>query len=641
MLPFNNFNQSKELFATLLEANIQEPRYPDGSFVVLKSDKISAFNSKVDGFVANEKYVFVKAPLSAASNIQVMGDGEPLVTLDVYANIEDAQAKNKKVRTITWTSNPNNYYNHLVATDGINWGRDTPTLETVQCIGVFFKGIDNVISEMAAGNLHKIRPQFEKDVLKVLSSGEDWNSKGKSKIVDRIKDLPDKDIITMAHLIQGMSDFMTDIVTFGSPHIIHGKIDDYYKSEEKNILVQVDGVKNNTADMILCDSSASDLIKAIGLEKVEFDDKGLCSTNGGIKFYQVSLKKAADGAQLGKATDLIIQKFGLPAYIDIFKQVVGENYHPSHIQYIDEGFGDFLKKSWNKLKDVAKSISTMFSKFIEGAKKLARGWINGMKSAFKSESRAAINDFSRKFGLKPKETKSLIESFDSGKMMLTEAKESINERLKKASPRDIEAFVDSINTRISNLGSVYDLHDHLDHVQDGNLDKRKIRSNFDIDVAIKLLANEAALRTLNRIFTDNASNIDALVTDLVSIQKEIYFGKTSLPLYKVYGSAEGSHSYEYLGTAADFQAKKEGQIKNKGELHYPISGFGMSASGKSQDSRYFNIESWIITGVENGQSTYAQMRMGTNQAGAFSYVVEGTKQRSLKDYNKRFGKPNV
>ena len=97
MLPFNNFNQSKELFATLLEANIQEPRYPDGSFVVLKSDKISAFNSKVDGFVANEKYVFVKAPLSAASNIQVMGDGEPLVTLDVYANIEDAQAKTKKL----------------------------------------------------------------------------------------------------------------------------------------------------------------------------------------------------------------------------------------------------------------------------------------------------------------------------------------------------------------------------------------------------------------------------------------------------------------------------------------------------------------------------------------------------------------
>ena len=324
MLPFNDFNQGKEVFASLLEASIHEPRYSEGSMVVLKLDKISAFNGKVDGFTANEESVFIKVPLSTASNIQVMGSGDPVVTLDVYANIKDAQSKTKKVRTITWTSNPNAYYNHLVLAAGITWGRDTPTLETVQCIGVFFKGIDNVISEIGAGNLHKIRPQFEKDVLQILSSGEDWISKGKSTIVDKINSLPDTDIITMAHLIQGMSDFMKDIVSFSSPHIIHGKIDNYYKAEEKNPLVQVDGVKNNTADMILCSSTADELIKAIKIEKVEYDDKGLCITNGGIKFYQVSLKKAADGAQLGKATNLIVQKFGLPDYLDIYKQVVGE-----------------------------------------------------------------------------------------------------------------------------------------------------------------------------------------------------------------------------------------------------------------------------------------------------------------------------
>ena len=637
MLSFNNFGQSKELLASLLEANIQEPRYPEGSLVELKTDKISAFNGKVDGFTASKEFVFVKAPLSAASNIQVMGDGKPVVTLDVYANIADAQSKSKKVRTITWTSNPDSYYNHLKPTDGITWGRDTPTLETVQCIGVFFKGIDNVISEIGAGNLHKIRPQFEKDVISVLSVNEDCNSKGKSTIVDKIKDLPDSDIITMAHLIQGMSDFMNDVVTFGSPHIIHGKIDDYYKAEEKNPLVQVDGVKNNTADMILCGSSAGDLIKAIGNEKIEFDDKGLCTTNGGIKFYQVSLKKSADGAQLGKATNLIVQKFGLPDYIDIYKQVVGENYHPSHLQYLDEGFGDFLKKSWNKLKDVAKSISAMFTKFIAGVKKLASGWLKSMKSVFRTESRLAINDFSKKFGLKPRETTSLIESFNSGKMLLTESKESINEKLQKASKKTIESFVDSINNRSATLGKTYDQHEHLDHIQDGDLNKRTISADFNLDVAIKLLANEVSLRTLNRIFTENASNIDALVADLVNIQKEIYFGKTSLPLYKVYGSAEGSHSYEYLGTAADFQSKKEGEIKNNGEMHYPISGFGMS----EVNGKYYNIESWIITGVESGQSTYAQMRMGTNQAGKFSYIVEGTKTKTLKEYNKRFGKPNA
>ena len=99
MLSFNDFGQSKELLASLLEANIQQPRYGEGSMVVLKTDKISSFNAKVDGFAANKEFVFVKAPLSVTSNIQVMGDGKPVVTLDVYSNIDDAQSKTKKVRT--------------------------------------------------------------------------------------------------------------------------------------------------------------------------------------------------------------------------------------------------------------------------------------------------------------------------------------------------------------------------------------------------------------------------------------------------------------------------------------------------------------------------------------------------------------
>ena len=213
MLKFNEFGQSKEILASLLEANIQEPRYGEGSMVVLKTDKISAFNAKVDGFVANKEFVFVKAPLSTATNIQVMGDGKPIVTLDVYANIDDAQSKSKKVRTITWTSNPDSYYNHLKPTDGITWGRDTPTLETVQCIGVFFKGIDNVISEIGAGNLHKIRPRFEKDVLQILSSGEDWNSKGKSTIIEKIqtdlKVAPHQNPTVLAVKVMGVSCFQT------------------------------------------------------------------------------------------------------------------------------------------------------------------------------------------------------------------------------------------------------------------------------------------------------------------------------------------------------------------------------------------------------------------------------------------------
>ena len=80
--------------------------------------------------------------------------------------------------------------------------------------------------------------------------------------------------------------------------------------------------------------------------------------------------------------------------------------------------------------------------------------------------------------------------------------------------------------------------------------------------------------------------------------------------------------------------KKSTQIGSGDDLSFPISGFFTS----SQGGKYYNIECWIITGVKDGVSQYAQMRMGTNKAGAFSYVVEGTKTRNLTQYNTKFRK---
>jgi hypothetical protein len=221
-------------------------------------------------------------------------------------------------------------------------------------------------------------------------------------------------------------------------------------------------------------------------------------------------------------------------------------------------------------------------------------------------------------------------------MFLSEkTEESINDALRNATAGDISKFVKSIDRRTSTLKSLYDKHWYLNHAETGSgLQLSSIQANFDMNVAIKLLANEVSLRTLQKIFTTNAGNINQLVDDMIDIQKEIYFGKTSLPLYKVYGKdSDSGASYKYLKTAGEFTAEKDVQIGPGKDLSYPISGFSMS----SQGGKYYNIESWIITGVKDGISMYAQMRMGTNKAGAFSYVVEGTKVRDQSKYNKKFG----
>ena len=632
LLDFNDYEVYKNVIKSLLEANIHEKRYSEGSLVVLKSDKISAFNGKVS-FSADAATVFEKVALNPEASDEIIGDGDPLVTLDVYSDAN----KSNKIRTITWAQDPNSYYNHLKLGDGITWGASTSTLETAQCIGVFYNGLDDWSTE-------KGRQKVTDTIISILNNGEDWHSKGRSNLISKLPNLPNGDFAILIDLIQGMNEFVSAKVPF-KPHMIHGTIDSgYKKNEEKNPLVQVSGVKDNTADAIICDSSAAALTTAIKDQKVSHDAQGICKTAGKpeITFVQVSLKKSKDGAQLGKTTSALLLKHGIQPALAIYRQVVGEQYHPDYAQLMNEGWmGDFVKSSFNKLKDIASGIAAAFNKVVEGAKNLVRGWVGDFKRVWAQETTSAINDFSRLFGVDSRDVKSLTEAFnsyiDTGQMFLAEeTEESINKRLKNASQRDITKFVTSIKNRTGSLVTLYDQYWYLDHVEIGSISDSKIGKNFNIDISIKLLANEVSLRTLAKIFTSNAADIDQLVKDMVDIQKEIYFGKTSLPLYKVYSKEADAQSYEYLGTAEDFAAKKEAQISGGvgGDLSYPISGFSI----KDQASKYYNIESWIITGVKNGASTYAQMRMGTNKAGAFSYVVEGTNERTQAQYNKKFGK---
>ena len=158
-----------------------------------------------------------------------------------------------------------------------------------------------------------------------------------------------KDFAILLDLIGGMNDFVSAVVKF-TPHIIHGTIDKGYKrAEESNPLVQVSGVKDNTADAIICDSTASALTAAIGTEVVSYDSQGICKTdNSKITFVQVSLKKSKDGAQLGKVTSALLLKHGIQPALAIYRAVVGEQYHPDYAQYMNEGWmGDFVKRSFN------------------------------------------------------------------------------------------------------------------------------------------------------------------------------------------------------------------------------------------------------------------------------------------------------
>ena len=645
MLRFTEYTEIKNHIEGLLEANIHMPRYSEGDMVVLKDGKISDFNKRdeITSFTATKSTIFVRAAKiltkDDSDTVIEIGEGEPEVTLNVFDDM--SKIKGTPSIVVTWRQSPDSFYNHLKSGDEINWGGSTSTLETAQCIGVFYDGNDDI--DTPAG-----KEKVIEKITKVLNNGQDWHKNGKAFLLSKLPTMINKDWGILMELIQGMAQFKNEIVSpspISKLNIIHGSIDKgYKKAESENTFtsVKVSGEKDNTSDMIICDSSAGGLTKAIRNEKVTHDPQGICTTDvSGINFVQVSLKKSEEGAQLGKGTSAILKKYKIDPVMDIWNEVIGEQYHPDYVQYLDEGFFDFFSNMWNKVKEISKSLANGFKKLITGAKKFFSGWIAGIKQIWKSESDNVINEYSKLFDLQPRDVKSLIESFNSfvepSQTFLSEARKlSINTALKDAKDSDIIKLVSSINRRTTDLITLYD--DPTQWYLDHKVDSAKIRpvpaNKFNFDILIKLLSNEVSLRTLDKMFRANRGNIKLLVADMIDIQKEIYFGKTSLPLYKVYSLEDKkSKPYKYLYSAAEFSKEKEDQIgAAENTISFPISAFSMS----SQKNVYYNIESWIITGVEEGRSTYAKMRMGTNRSGAFSYVIEGTKSRSQDDYEKKF-----
>ena len=114
-----------------------------------------------------------------------------------------------------------------------------------------------------------------------------------------------------------------------------------------------------------------------------------------------------------------------------------------------------------------------------------------------------------------------------------ETEESINDALKAASQQDINKFVISITKRIEDLVKLYDTEDYLDHKIGKSIVATKVGKNFNIDIAIKLLANEVSLRTLNKIFATNKSNIDQLVKDMVDIHYRDMYSDEDMEVVRV------------------------------------------------------------------------------------------------------------
>ena len=519
---------------SICEANVHEPRYPYGSEVVLKTPKIDKFveaikiaklKSKVDGNTIFKK-IEPKKNLPEVS----IGSDKKITTFLSFGKTE-----------IKLIGNPHSWFNKYASRDGIAWG--TPQMETAACIGLFLNG-EKMAKEIADG---KNIQGWKKTIIDTLNKPEDWFDKGKESILNGMENISIVDLNALAAYASGMTTFKKGVIPFKTVHIIHGKIGQYYGAEREN--QSVSGNKDNTADVIVSNSSTEKTIAAIGNQKAKYSKKNGQVTVGKVELFQVSLKKSLTGAQLGKITKNVLDRYGISS--DILYNTIMDSTN------IDEGF-----MSW--IKDVGKKVLDTFQQLYSKLKKMFLKVTNTLlsPSSWQKQAKKDEKEFKELTGID-----NLSECFivSDNEMVLNESflvekKDDISDKLKNIKKGNKEKLLKKVNTRLGKIKKTFKPAS-LVFKQDGVLNK--LPSNAD-DV-FKLFSNYVSMQVMIDVMGGGDYNDTQLVKEIIELQKEMYFGRTELPLWKVYGANNvgDTNTYSYLSTGKEFVNKKIKRLSGK------------------------------------------------------------------------------
>jgi hypothetical protein len=481
---------------------------------------------------------------------------------------------------------------------------DTDTMETAACMGLYVNGV-GILKELDSAkteeDLAKVTKSVKNRFIKALGSSGDYAKP--DAILSKLDSMPLGDYFMIAQLMAGMTKFTQGILPFKTPYLIHKNIKGYYSATERSELV--DGVKDNTADCVVCNVPGSELISKLneGLP-VEYDKKGVCTIKGtNIKFLQVSLKKGKGAAQLGKIYGFLKDKYGLLDSADVKKLAL------ESVQ-LDEGLRDFLNKGVTFIKSLGSKLLEKISKlgsFLSGfLKKMEKGFKKSPKSDVKRLEKelfkAGLHEGILNEAKKPK----IWDSFD------TIAK---NQNV-------LNKLVDNVNKE---MGSLVKASMANPAFYFKGYSKLALTAPVTKDDVAKLLTNFQSAIVLKSILGDLTGDAKTLYSQLVELEKEMVYGKTTLPLYKVFGLDKDGK-----GTAFTAYPGSETFIQNK--LAKDLSDtvvFYLRANSKS--GPYFTIAGYGLSGINEttGDLKYSQFRMGTNSTGRYSYNFEGTQELSL------------
>ena len=458
-------------------------------------------------------------------------------------------------------------------------GTATDFLEFFQCVGLQI-GV-------------ALTPENLKTTLKKLFIGGDFKIRSYIKdwekfvaYIDADKSLG-KDVIM---LVNG-SYYYRQSIKINNPYVIWTGIGKYYSALKTKEGIDGD-VKPNTADCVLIDGDEAKLYKALESKKpIVTADDGMLSCNG-VKWYQISLKKAAGQAKLGKITTLMKGKYEPDMdNMDLGKISDLEKEYPEVFseEYLQEGFfGDTAKK----LKDLGGDIAKRFAAAAKKVLAFGKSVFKKLKTLGKKYEKSTENEIDRL----TKRSKFLKEDY-LGEMSQQAKLNAIvdDPRLNRSYTATIEKYRKAVDSASNDV------------VQIKNEGGKPRITDTSINF---LVSNVIAFQLMDDIIKDVKKNGVDVINDL---NQSMAMGDTNLPVVKVYGNPD----------KADFEVITVGKIKQTTPKRdgKPISVLKVSILPYKD---YYVTNMWLFAEIVDDVAKYHKIAFKKSGASSFNFNVEGT-----------------
>lgn len=500
------------------------------------------------------------------------------------------------------------------SSSNVSWNEKT--LESAACTGLYFDAVSHYNKIMNPN----VTLADQQAAISAFEGALGSESAGGSELKGKLTAIPD--LLQALQLAIGVQKFAEAHGCKGW-NFIHKSINKFYSSGYGNENLDSKGFKDNTADTIITKSQPATLIANIAKDKVTFDSSGKCTTESGDEFYQISNKKSDGGAQLGRIVGSFRDMYGTKSPGDTWRlQLTNEILKYEESKFIlSEGLGDYFKQGLKFIKDT-------FTDLIVKAKNKIKNFSGGIvkKLSMKTtKPTPKLNSFMKK-------------RFNTSSKLIKEAKQkySYNAYAEMCSKlamqnnyKEIDMLLSLADSEWSTLSKMLDAPDDgIDRTSQSVGPKKMSISSVDEGrkYVLKIMINVMGYQHLNAMLKSSKGSIkdvSKVLEEFVELEKEMYFGRTELPLFKVYGADPSGKAYEFLKSGKEFREDRlKAMTMNdavKDGKYIP----GVVVDSSIQGAGHCSVKAWILHSISENGTKYTQVDFRSGSESTLSFSVSG------------------